>query len=206
MEDLDWMVEYLNCCGKICHDKLDMKKLAVDYFREVIVMDPANSEALDNLEILHQGAEDWHGYLDILERKIELCENREERIRFLTRSALIYQDLLENVDKAIQTHRRILKENSKTEESLLALDQIFMDHHRWEDLLHILGKRIELTEKPSEIIQLHLRCAQIQLDLMKDVEKARYHLGQILGYEPEHPVAVELLRSIEELADGADSE
>jgi len=71
------------------------------------------------------------------------------------------QEELGDIARAEETYRFVLGVDDKDEETLEALDRIYVEHGAHEALASVLRKRIAATDMPVDLVDLHFRLGQV---------------------------------------------
>ncbi|MCA9611589.1 MAG: hypothetical protein KC586_02410, partial [Myxococcales bacterium] len=69
--------------------------------------------ALDALEALHTMVADWHGLVNVLDRKVERVFDPQERAELLRRAASVLEELLGDPAAAIRLYERAAQEDDR---------------------------------------------------------------------------------------------
>src|SRR5690606_37302352 len=90
--------------------------------------------------------ERWHELVSVLLRKSELVAEVQEKKELFFRISAIYEEMLEDQERAVESFRRVLEVDADDARALDALERIFLGLERWEDLMEVLQRKAELTE------------------------------------------------------------
>ena len=92
----------------IYEEKLDRPDDAIARFQKVLEFDVENREAILRLDKLFQIAERWEDLASTLQKEALIVEDPEESLGVQFRLGQLYQQDLENVEKAVEVYRDIL--------------------------------------------------------------------------------------------------
>ena len=90
----------------------------------------------------------------------------------------------------------MLDADPENRQALNALDRLFTDHGRHQDLAEILRKQSEISDSESEILDFKFRLGQLYQEELQDIANAVECYREILATTPEHTssmTALELL-------------
>ena len=89
-------------------EKLDQAEHAATHYQNVLGIEPDNLEALTALEGLLIRYESWEDAVDILQRKVELTSDPDDRKRSYETMADIMERHLDRGDDAIEAYRQAM--------------------------------------------------------------------------------------------------
>jgi tetratricopeptide (TPR) repeat protein len=95
--------------------------------------------------------------------------------------------LVENVhslEEALETYRAVHEADSENAEAIGALEQLYRQTSRYEDLLGIYRKKTELAHTTDEKRAIHYEIAKLYEEQIRDVDKAIDTYTRILDDEP----------------------
>src|SRR5207247_651697 len=81
---------------------------AIEGYRQALEFDPANSAALDALELLYTKLDRPAELLAVYERQLELTQDYRERVKVLFKSASIWEDRYQNLANSDQCIAAVL--------------------------------------------------------------------------------------------------
>ncbi len=126
----------------------------------------------------------------ILELDVALLDEVERR-KVLEEKGRRLEDI-GRLEDAVESYRALLELDENSQVALLGLERHAETHGNDEDLLQILGRRIELSDDPGEMRRLTLRRAAVLETKLGRAPEARKLLQSFLG-EGEDRAALRLL-------------
>ena len=114
--------------------KLDHAEHAATHYQNVLDIEPDNMEALSALEILLERYKSWDDAIDILQRRVELTADPDERKQAYEKLAEIFEVHLNRGDDAIEAYRQAMLIDVSDTKILNALERLYTVRMRWEDL------------------------------------------------------------------------
>jgi tetratricopeptide (TPR) repeat protein len=175
--------------------KLGDLPLATDYFSRIVERRPDDDGALESLErIFEQRGEDERLY-DVLLRRAELAGNEKAELGLRRRAALLARKL-DRHEEAIAAWERVWALASTNPEAVAALDALYSELGRWEDLASLLERRLEHGVPAGTAIDLRFRLAEIHLQQLANRNRALEYLGAVLSGEPDHAQAIAILEGM----------
>ncbi len=173
LEDADLVTVYMQL-GHICGNELDQPGDAVEAYRNVLTIDPSFFEALDSLELIHRGQDEWEDAIDVMEQRARAFADPQEKIRQLISVTELWESEVGNKDGAAGAFGRILDVDPMHEYAFSELQALHKEAERWDDLIDLYVTRIEATEDRDERIEL-LRAAARTYEEQLDNGEQAYH-------------------------------
>ncbi len=173
LEDADLVTVYMQL-GHIYGNELDQPGDAVEAYRNVLTIDPAFFEALDSLELIHRGQDEWEDAIDVMEQRARAFADPQEKIRQLISVTELWESEVGNKDGAAGAFGRILDVDPMHEYAFSELQALHKEAERWDDLIDLYVTRIEATEDRDERIEL-LRAAARTYEEQLDNGEQAYH-------------------------------
>jgi tetratricopeptide (TPR) repeat protein len=171
--------------------------LAIEYHRRVLDRVPDDDRALRALEDAYRNAGDNSALYDILVRRAELAQAPEAEKPLRLQIGTLAEGPLARVDEAIAAYERVLEIAPTERDAALALDRLYTRAERWGDLARLLDdllRRGALAER--DLVGIRFRLAEIEQDRRGDREAALDQLRLVLGEDPDHPGAIEMLEGM----------
>ncbi|MBU1433306.1 tetratricopeptide repeat protein [Myxococcota bacterium] len=190
-------LEALLSLGRLLDVELSNLEGALVRYQEALDIDGENATALNAIEDIHTRAESWPELLDIIERKLSIEAEVEERKRLLKKQGGLYEAQLSDPLAAIERYQLVLGEDEFDEDALAALHRLYEQGEQFEDLHAILLKELELAEKQGkDLVEYVLQVGLLELRALGYVEQAIARFKLILDEHPDHPSAREALESL----------
>src|SRR5262249_48953680 len=98
-----------------------------------------------------------------------------------------------DVDRALDMNRSILEIDAGNEQALDALERLYLGKQRYEDLLGIYAKKLELSNDGDERIAIQSKIGQLYEDEVKADTKATTAYQAILDAAGDEPTALRSL-------------
>jgi len=166
-------------------------RAAITTYERLVELDPDDTSGLDMLDALHTMVGDWRGLVDVLRRKTERCFDPTERAELLRRAGSVLEELLGDPEAAVETYRRATEEDDTDAIAYEALDRLYSEQGRREELAEVLGRRIEVEEDVDTQVEVGLRLAALLETQLGRPHDAIDALTQVLARSPGRPEAVE---------------
>ncbi|MEZ4272661.1 MAG: tetratricopeptide repeat protein [Myxococcota bacterium] len=152
--------------------------------RSILEINPGDLAALDELASLGEQEERYDKQITALESKLKQVSEDHERKGILFEVARIWEDRIDEFDEAIDALNRVLEIDGSDQNALHALARIYEHESRWNELAHVLTRKVELCQDPQENIALRMRVAQLCEGELGDPETAIAWYRGILDFDP----------------------
>ncbi|MBK07695.1 MAG: hypothetical protein CL920_33475 [Deltaproteobacteria bacterium] len=164
VEDIDDIQLALRMYLKIANiydEALQDTDEAILNFTNALKLDEHNSAALGALDRLYRQQKNWEELVEILRRKVYITENEREQITLWSRIATIYEKELDELGQSINAYRQILEVDAENNNALSALEKLYHQVERWDELYDICQRKTSLVESASERAKLRKKMAQL---------------------------------------------
>jgi tetratricopeptide (TPR) repeat protein len=156
--------------------------------KKIVELDDSHQAALDALERLHLGKQQYDELMAIYRRKLDLTLDPEGRKAIQYKLGQLYEDEVGDDEKAIASYQAILEASGDEKPALSALDRIYVRQQKWRDLEDVLQRQLALTPVDDAAGQtgLKFRLGQTREQHLKDVAGAIECYRDILEIDPGH--------------------
>jgi tetratricopeptide (TPR) repeat protein len=169
--------------------------LATDYLNRLVERRPDDDAALASLEAIYEELGENEHLYEVVLRRADLAQNAKAELALRRRSALLAVKLARHED-AIAAWERVWSMNTSNAEAVAALDALYAELGRWDDLTNLLERRLELGVSAGIAIDLRFRLAEIQRVQLANRTRALEYLATVLAGEPDHAQAIALLQEM----------
>ena len=145
---------------------------AIAHYRTVLSLDAMNLDAADSLERLFRHAERYADLSVILQRKATILDDPQEQKNALYQAASIEEDVLEKAEAAIAVYAKVLVIDPEDVRSIDALIALYLGLSRWEDLLAMYHKKVDLVSDPEEKKSIHYLVGAVYERELRNVPRA----------------------------------
>jgi tetratricopeptide (TPR) repeat protein len=157
---------------------------AIEGFRQALEFDPANLTALDSLEQLYTKLDRPAELLQVYERQLELTQDYRERVKTLFKSANIWEDRYQNLANADACVDAVLTIDPQNLQAIKTLERLRKAQGRWDELIGIVDRHIQLLINPAEKAELCVEMGDIFHQQLKQVDRAVTAYHQALELDP----------------------
>lgn len=189
-------VQMMHRIAEIAEERAIDHDRAFLWMQRAVLEDPSHEHSIAESERLCSVIGGWAQLANTYADGLQTAEG-EHKLFLGKRLARIFEEELGDVGKAEEAYRFVLGVSDKDEDSLEALDRIYVQYQAPESLAAVLRKRIEATDLPGDLVDLNYRLGQVLENDLARTEEAIAVYDHVLGnLEPEHPESVAALQEI----------
>lgn len=135
---------------------------------------------------VYRDTERWETLYDYQMQIASRATTAEEQVRVLQDAANIAEQRLQDVTRAIESWSDVLQIEPNSTAATGALERIFMEHHRWEDLLKLFEHELAHLRNGNKPAQLSIlcRCADIARTRLADQHTAESYYRRATELDP----------------------
>jgi len=161
-------------------------ELAIARNKKVLEIAPKDPEAVEALERLYIATGKFADLLAVYDKKLDLAKTDAEQLEIRFKLAGLYEEEIKQPDKAIELYDAILKKDPSQLPALVALDRLYQELSRWQDLSSTIVKEIDLSTDMAVIAELKFRRGAVQEQYLQDGAGAVASYREALEMEPSH--------------------
>ncbi len=198
------IIEYLEKIADIYETHLENSEKAIEWYKKLLSKASEESmlqkqdEAAQALINLYQSMEEWIEIIEIYKKQLNWTQGEKERKEIYRNIAVLQEDMLDAPLEAAQTYQKLLEEFPTDEEALDRLEFIYSRIEKWDELVKILAKKVELTQDEEQRLNYFSRIAILREESLNDIEGAIEAWTSILNENPEHGEAIRYLARLNE--------
>jgi tetratricopeptide (TPR) repeat protein len=140
--------------------------------------------------------ERWSELADLFLASVDSAPNRRQKLYLLDKVAEVAENELENYDVAIGAWQEILLLDDEHPRAFAALGRLYAQGDRWNQLIELNLREIELVADAEEEAVLRQKCAEIAERHLEDLDLAETHYRRALEVLPDFLPALEGLGRI----------
>jgi len=169
----------------VYQDKLQRPHDAIEALSRLRELVPEDTAVLTTMADLHASMGRWSKVIDCLTKVADVADGTNEARDALHRIASIYENNLELVDRALDAYDQIVAQWPDDTDAYAALDRLYEQNGRWEELSATLRRRAALTREPEERAELLGRRAKILLEWLDAPDEAAAALRHARTIRPD---------------------
>ena len=158
---------------------------AVAHYRKVLEIDPRNLGAAESLERIFRAAERYNELSQVLQQKADILDDLNDKKSALFQAASIEEDVLERHDNAIAVYNKALELDPEDLRAVDALIKLYLGLSRWQDLLAVYTKKVDLVNDPDEKKQIYYQIGAVYERELGDVPSAIDTYQRVLEIDPD---------------------
>ncbi|MGB5416520.1 MAG: hypothetical protein WBN01_17945, partial [Polyangiales bacterium] len=193
--DADLRTQVRMRAASIAQERLSDADFARAQYQSVLEEQPDHRAALDALLALVEEAGATRELVELLRRKGELCEDREERAALLVRQAHLYQSELDDPESAIEALDRALGESDHPL-AYEGLERLYRRTQRWEDLATLYER--EIDQRIGDPAAVRYELGALCLKRLGEPLRALDQFREALSQNPDHEPTVRALEALVE--------
>ena len=197
-EDPAERVDMLQQLAEIYEIQLDDPPSAFNAFVRALPLDNGNHLTLSSLERLAEQTGSWHEAASRYDAEVQRMRDEfpEDVVHLAKRSAVINEVQLDDVDAAISRYQFVVDVDSADVAAIEALDRLYEQTERWDDLAATLQKEAAIATTPDDILNLQFRTGQVFQNQLGNVDSAIAQYREIVAAAPEYAPAVSALEDL----------
>lgn len=198
-EDEFSKVDLLHRIAFLYEENLGDPSRAFEIYARAVSVDSQNEDTLGALERLARVIDHWPVVAELYDAEFARLEEDGHSARAVElglRLAQVYEVQLENLDEAVSRYQKVLAIDTENQSAVRALDRLFAQSERWEDLAEVLTREADISESPDEILELKYRLGQVHQLKLKDLDRAVSAYREVISAAPEHGEALHALEML----------
>ncbi len=185
--------------ARIYADRLDDVQKAREHYLQILMNHPERKDIFRELEDLLIRKERWDNLAELYREAADSTYDAEEKNSHLYKLGEILETKLERKEDSIEVYREILDSTPSEERAASALERLYTELERWEDLAELYITLVERTNAPAARAELKLKLSELNRSRLNDIPAALDNIEDILAMDGTNEDAVLLL---EEMLDG----
>lgn len=157
--------ELLMEAAGICRDRLEAVGKAEEIYREVLTIEPDDPTlvvpAAQALASIFEERGDHEALAGALSTEVRLTDDIDEKKALFARIATIYEDLLENDDKAIAAWRSRVEDDGADVTALRSLERLYERSEKYSDLVETLRQLESIADDGDERRRCMVKAAEV---------------------------------------------
>ncbi|WP_236606281.1 tetratricopeptide repeat protein [Sandaracinus amylolyticus] len=186
-------ITYLLKMGAIYEDALQEHAQAAHAYRRVLQLDPKHLGAIHALQRATERAARWTELVESLELEAELTRDPKQIVALLHRAGEVLDDLVGDREAAVVRFRKVLGIDPTYVPALTSLGRIYHRAGRWEDLLELYKRELELTPRGAEAVALLAKMAELCEERIGRDDEAIAHYRRAIEIDPTNRTALRAL-------------
>lgn len=195
-EDPQLQAFLLSRIGSLAEDRLGDLPRAKAAMVRLLELSPQSLGALRALARIAEKEGDFESWVRALEREAEATDDQAAVLALMHRRAWVLADRMSEADAARSVLEQVLTLNPSHLPSLRALGRLHAEAGRWDALVAMHRRELEVSDAPRRKLELWLRIGELADRRSEDAEAAVEAYEQVLALEPGHPAALDALDAL----------
>jgi golgin subfamily B member 1 len=188
-------VQLLFRLGQLCEERLESPDRAAEAYEAAAATDPRHVPSLRALEALYEAAGRREDLFQNLARQRGVAQDPQAKERVLAKMGALAADL-GRLDESVALWKELLAFRPRHDGALEALEELFEQLERWQDLAQHLRVRIQATVDRREIARLNDKLGLVLGTRLGNATQAIQSYKAVLDSDPKNRRALEALRDI----------
>lgn len=206
LEDVDAKLAVLQKLGSVYSDHLGDAEQAIGAWRRALELEPRQpramrvlrdtflrSEDFDALEELYASQQDHEGLVEVLSNAADRAAEPATKIALSYRAARIYEEELQQPDRAFRSYERILANDPADTRAASKLLPLYEADEKWARMPALYEVMLQGSASPEEKIAWLEKLVEVTGQRLMDRRTAAQHARRAYEISPADPRAVELL-------------
>ncbi|MGC8927432.1 MAG: tetratricopeptide repeat protein [Myxococcota bacterium] len=195
-EDKEQVAFLLDKIGITYEERLNNKEKAAETYRRILDIIPDHLPTIRTLARLYARLGRWEDLIKMCEIEAELIKDQIQIVSLLHKIGETYEEHLKNIDEAVRYYKKALMISPNYLPALKSLGNIYLCQERYEELIDMYKREIEVTRNQPHNISLYHKIAQIYEDRLNMPERAISVYEEILMLDPHNLPALNALKDI----------
>ncbi len=182
--------------GELYEEQLEEPLKAAELYEELVTYDPSATEAFERLERIYTEHEIWDRLVETYEKVLSVTVEEGSRLEILKKLALLNESVLDDSESAADYYQQILDLQPEDRDTIASLERLYDDQERYDDLVLVLRRAVQLAETIPEKVSYLDKCAELYSGRLDDLTSAIVCYKEILEFDPAH---LETLTRLEHL-------
>ncbi|MEY4513788.1 MAG: hypothetical protein RLZZ450_5910, partial [Pseudomonadota bacterium] len=184
-------ISMMHRVAEIAEDKANDSRLAFLWMQRALLEEPKNEHTDSEVERLAKLTGGWAVLANTYADVVGNGAGSEVKVSLGRKLARIYESELRDVERAEESYRFVLGIDRADEETLEALDRIYVEHVAHEALAEVLKMRVKAARSDFDKVELSFRLGQtLELELGRLDESIGVYGGILKDLDAEHEGSV----------------
>ncbi len=185
--------------ARVFEEELADVDKAEEAYRYVLTVAPGEPIALENLDRIYLGLEQWAELAGVLEQRAAAEQETHEKVEFYSRLGRVYDEQLSQTDDALRVYRLIFDELAPSDpEATAALVRIYEARQQWERLEEVYRRQLDTALGDVEQADIRAKLARLASEYLGRDEEAIEGWKRVLDLRGEDTEALDSLASLYE--------
>jgi tetratricopeptide (TPR) repeat protein len=178
-------VNLLTKLATIYQERLHDPRRAAEAYQRILALQPGHAKSIRmlkdsflaagdyaELERLYESQGDWEGLVESLGVAADRSEDRRLRIELSFKSAKIYEERINQPERAFRAYERVLEVDPQNSKAARSLAAIYEGQEDWKALVRVLTVLAGLLDDPDEKLAMSRRLMELYADRIREPARA----------------------------------
>ncbi|HET8936086.1 MAG TPA: tetratricopeptide repeat protein, partial [Polyangiales bacterium] len=175
--------ELLNLAAVREHGQKD-RSAAFEALTRALAEDASDSSLIDDLERLAADLSIWERLYDVLMQRAADLADANQASELLKRAGQLAERELQDPVRAIESYGLAASLDDDADDTLAALDRLYMEAKRWDSLVDVIERRVAASREPAARAELLLRLGELRVREFNDGRGAFVAYSEVLESDP----------------------
>ena len=196
--DPDDQVQIYSRQAALHEESFDDVERAIEAYNHILMVDPENTSAIQNLERLYEGHDRWFDLVDVLQRHADVTVDRDpsSATEVLNRLARVQRDKVNDPNASIEAFTRSLHLNNEQADVWSELATLFEDTANWTSAIEAYHALIDLVADANYRVEVYNRIGFLFDANLQDDASAEDAYQSALQANPSHEATLLALRDL----------
>ena len=200
--EVDAVLALLGTLAAAYERELATPELAIARNQRIIGLAPKDPDAVAALERLFIATGRFGDLLAIYDKKLSMAKSKAEELEIRFKLASLYEEEIKQPDKAIELYLAIVAQDPQQLLALSALDRLYQQLSRWQDLAATITQEIDLSTDMAAVAELKFRRGAVLEQYLEDGAGAVASYREALEIDSSHVGARTALQAYLSSSDG----
>ncbi len=192
-DDRGVQIELLRRLAGIYRNNLDNRELSWRTNARLFTLTPEDADVRAEFQRLTTEFERWSPLVALYTEQADEPSDKDSRLAIKLEVARNWQRRLGSLEDARVFYHKVLDEEPEHQEALSALEGIYVDLDRSEDLFNIYRKKVELSDDVDQKLDYLFRTVDLLSDRLDQPEDAIIAAQEALDLQPGHLPTIQRL-------------
>jgi tetratricopeptide (TPR) repeat protein len=178
--------------GDVCAEKIGSPQRAFEAYGRALREDPHNTAVRTTLTALAGQTGAWTELVALLREVADGADPALARTLWLLIAEMEFRQV-GSIERAVAAYERVLEQNPADAEALEAIEQTYRAAGRWQDVLSVYRRRLDLVSDPDARDEIQAAIAEVYEEKLGDPETAVKTWRDVLDVDPANRRALESL-------------
>lgn len=179
--------------AELLDERLRKHARALEHYRRVLASKPVYLPALKGAARILETSHRWTELADLFLESVPLATTARQKLYLLTKVAEVAESHLDNIEIAVGAWEEILHISPDHPIAYSALGRLYARTERWNQLIELNLRELDLIQDPEEASALLVRTAEIAIGYLGDDARGEALLRDALERVPDYLPGLEAL-------------